>query len=172
MYKLVPLYDCTQIYRPNVRIMVINTIDLLTDWLIDLANQGQYWWRLLVIRAYVILQLLLFRWRLNEVAPQMTSSLLPWKRFGDMTFLEENGRCRRNVSTFRRLIQRISSIRRNINMKFDERTCTVWRQIDLQWKNQHKVSLRAESHRKLRLELKKFDIRRKTAPLQTKIDQL
>src|SRR6218665_2991843 len=51
----------------------------------------------------------------------MTSSLLPWKRFDDMASfdLEESGR---NFSTFRRLIYRISSIRRNINMKFDKRT--------------------------------------------------
>jgi len=36
---------------------------------------------------YVILQSL-FRWRQNEIVPQMTSSLLPWSSsFDDMTSL-------------------------------------------------------------------------------------
>jgi len=94
--------------------MVINSLQLI-DWLIDWLSKSRS-----ILMAffdnYVILQLL-FRLRQNEIVPQMTPSLLPC-RFD----LEDRGRCGRNVSTFRRLIYRISSIRRNINMKFDKRT--------------------------------------------------
>src|SRR6218665_967816 len=83
----------------------------------------------------------------------MTSSLLPWKRFDDKFDLGESVR---NVSTFRRLKNLLDPTKYNYEIR--QTNGGVRRQIDLQWKNQHEMSLRAESHRKFPSEHKKFDI--------------
>src|SRR6218665_2795307 len=111
----------------------------------------------------------------------MTSSLLPWKRFDDKTWKRADTADEMSQHS-RRLISRRSSIRRNINMKFDKRTVP----------SEDKLTCSGKINIKCHFELKvieNFDrsqrnstysvgLRRKTkdnrfgktAPLQTKID--